>query len=81
MECDDTDLDAEEAKNIFRRGSTYQMCVNGVEHLKRINRNTGKGRCRLCLGEEGYKHTNITRWLGSRKLKNENFKPKVVKCD
>jgi len=31
MECDDTDLHAEEGKNIFRRGCKYQMYVNGVE--------------------------------------------------
>jgi len=56
MKCDDTDLDAEEAKNVFRKGCKYQMYVNWVEELKRINRNTGKGRRPLCLGEEGYKH-------------------------
>jgi len=54
MECGRTDLDAEEAKNVFRRSYKYQMYANGVEQLKRINRNTGKGRCPLCLGEEGY---------------------------
>jgi len=30
--------------------------LNGVEQLRRINRNTDKGRCPLCLGEEGDKH-------------------------
>jgi hypothetical protein len=52
MECDDTDLDAEEAKNIFRRGCKYHMYVCGVEQLKGINRNTDKGRCASRLGEE-----------------------------
>lgn len=59
MECNDADSDAEEAKNIFRRSCKYQMYLNGVEQLKRINKNTCKGRCPLCLGEEGDKHISL----------------------
>ena len=56
MECDGTDSDGKECKKAFRRSCRYEVYLNGVEQLKRISSDTGKGRCPLCFDEEDDRH-------------------------
>ena len=45
--------------------------------MKGIGRDTGKGRCRSCLGEE-HVRTHIAGWFRNCNLQNEMFKWEMV---